>query len=553
VKRLISLLVLFVALTVNTTYAQVIPLQVTVTFVSGRNVFLDRGREAGIKIGMRVRLYPPGSSPLEGIVRSVSSSSTLVELPEGISLPDVGTRGEIEVSPLDGVVVPPTSPMAHDRKIPAHPPWKRKRGDLSPDKPLLAPAFGERPEDRPVEVSGRLYAQFLYTADRGDNRDNDSFLGRLGTSVKATNLFGQGGRTTFAGELNNSGADLFDDDDQATNDNIRLERLSYTLGEQEYSPYRFEVGRFYSTYLPELGLLDGAESVLLLPKGFKVGMGLGLYPEPFPLDVSGDDTSVHFFVDYQSKAKHKLSTTLAYQKTWNEGNPDRDLFLGRLNMKPTESLWVYASWKIDIYTASDSIKSKTLDLTEFWAQLRYAPDSVKGASVSLSHFAFPELNRRLFRDLPFDLVRDGKVDRVNLSAWYRPVKSIRLSSRFDVWKDQNNSGTGGELSADFTDPKGIGPALHTAVYFTDGSFNDGVGLRAQGRKGVGNGSGFVGYELFRYTNVGSIGAEEELTRHTLRGGLDWSLKKWNFSLGVDHVFGDGEKSYTVSLYAQHRF
>ncbi len=559
-KRLIAALLVVVCVASSARAQDSQLLHVSVTFASGRGVFVDQGRASGMAVGLRVRFFPPGSSPVEGVVRAVSTDSALVELPEGIPLPPVGTKGEVEVETPIGAIEEkqkPTTPKPTQRKreVPAHPPWTRQEGELTPDTPLLAPAFGQRPQDRPVEYKGRIYSQLLYTKDRGNNRDNDYVLGRLGIWIEAKNLFGQGGEMLFAGEVINQGADLLKDEDGTTNNNIRIDRLAYTIGEQKYSLYRLELGRFYSSKLPELGLIDGAEVMLKVKKGLQIGAGLGVYPDPFPLSVAGEDASLHMFMDYQSEAWHHLSAVIAYQKTWHEGTPDRDLLLGKINMRPTKTLWFYTSWKVDIYLAGDSIKSQGLDLTEFWAQLRYtARSNVLGAAVSISHYAWPELERREFRDLPAELVRNGKIDRLNLSGWLRASKRLRFASRFDLWEDQDTSGTGGEISADWTDPSGTGPSMHVAIFYTDGSFNDGTGFRIQARQGLGSANGFVGYELFRYSNVGSIGGDEdEFTRHTLRSGLDWSLNNWHYSLSADYIFGDGEQSYTVGLYTQYRF
>lgn len=49
--------------------------EVAVTAIAGRSVFLDAGREAGIQRGDIVYLYPLGGPVIEGIVRTVSTSS----------------------------------------------------------------------------------------------------------------------------------------------------------------------------------------------------------------------------------------------------------------------------------------------------------------------------------------------------------------------------------------------------------------------------------------------------------------------------------------------
>jgi hypothetical protein len=71
-------------------------LQVHVTSASGRFVYLDLGRDAGIAPGQIVRLFVPGAVEVQATVRSVSATSSRAELPPGVASPPVGSRGEIE-------------------------------------------------------------------------------------------------------------------------------------------------------------------------------------------------------------------------------------------------------------------------------------------------------------------------------------------------------------------------------------------------------------------------------------------------------------------------
>ena len=54
-----------------------------------------------------------------------------------------------------------------------------------------------------------------------------------------------------------------------------LDRLSYRMGGEQYSPYRLEIGRFTSFYLPEVGTVDGAEGALVLEDGLSIGGAVG--------------------------------------------------------------------------------------------------------------------------------------------------------------------------------------------------------------------------------------------------------------------------------------
>jgi len=121
----------------------------------------------------------------------------------------------------------------------------------------------------------------------------------------------------FAGEVERRTANIIGD--RSVDDRLRIDRLSYMLGGKEFSAYRFEGGRFYSIYLPEIGLIDGAEGVWHLPHGFRLGAGVGSYPRPFPSNDFAEDIGFHVFANYQSEQEHHLSALVAYQKTWHNG------------------------------------------------------------------------------------------------------------------------------------------------------------------------------------------------------------------------------------------
>ena len=72
-------------------------MQAHVTSASGRFVYLDVGRDAGVAPGQIVRLFVPGAVEVQATVRAVSATSSRAELPPGIASPPVGSRGEIEI------------------------------------------------------------------------------------------------------------------------------------------------------------------------------------------------------------------------------------------------------------------------------------------------------------------------------------------------------------------------------------------------------------------------------------------------------------------------
>ncbi|MCB9838718.1 MAG: hypothetical protein H6813_05215 [Phycisphaeraceae bacterium] len=521
----------------------------TVITVSGRSVFINVGRDAGVTPGALVTIDLAGGGRIESVVREVSATNSRVDIPDGVELPAVDDRGEILLTPSDEPVQ--ETPPSKQEEAPEHPPWMRKEEARTEDQPLLAPAFSTDPRDRPTEVHGRAYAQLRFTHDSGGGRNNDFFYTRAGTSFRVTNPFKRGGELQFSGDIDYRGADLLSSSESDAD--LRIDRLNYTIGGHEHSPYRLQLGRFYSKSVPEIGLIDGVEGALQLEGGWRLGTGVGFYPVPFPDRDTGEDYGVHVFADYESGKERWFSSTIAYQQTWHDGEQDRNLIIGRFNSRPTSKLWFTGLALIDLYGSGDTIKNEDFGLTELLLTARYTPTKATGVSATYVHTTWPELKRREFANLPAELIRDGVVDRVNTSGWVRLTDDFRLGARANAWSDQDGNGYGGEISADWTDVWGDTSALHGAIYFNDNRNNHGVGLRLRARDRIGGVDVSAGYNGFRYTTEGLVGGDETTTRHALVADVSWSDGPWSYTVSASHRFGQNENSYSLGLYLNYRF
>jgi len=522
--------------------------QVTVTSVGDHSVYLDRGRDAGLQPGTLVRLFAPGAGDLEVEVRSVSSTSARAELPPGVSFPPVGTRGEAQVT----VVAPPAkSAAAPPPAVPAHPPWSRREDPRAPDQPLLVPTYGQRPEDRPATLDGRLFASGQWTHDGGANRQSDYLLLRAGVRADATNYFGVAERVRFAGEFDDRRTMLTDAPDD-NDSNGRIDLASVAFGTEAWAPVGVEVGRMYSQYLPEIGLLDGAEVVLRMQGGYRMGGGIGSYPLPFPSRDTGEDVGAHLFFDYTADQRRSFAYTVGAQKTWHQGSADRDLLLLRSEWRPAAQVWLLGSAKVDLYGSGDTLKSGA-DLTELLLQARW-DGRAAGTGVVLSHFTWPELRRAEYQFLPADLITDGYVDRASWNGAWRPSNHLSLRLRADLWRDQDRDGTGYGLDTDWRGPFGDRSALSLSLFQSEGGFTTGPGARVLLRDRVGSVSWRVGYRWHRYELRDLVTGPETLTRQSaevglsmpigVSGDLDFSCERW---------FGDGENSTSLGFYMQWRF
>lgn len=524
-------------------------LQLTVTGGSDRSVYLDLGRDAGLQIGQVVQVFPPGAASIDVEIRSLSSTSARAELPPGVPLPPVGSRGEARVRVASGAGggQNPASPQ-----VPAHPPWARQEAARTPDQPLLVPTFRQRPEDRPMTLDGRAFLLEQWSRDNAGDRSSDYLLSRLGVRADATNVFGAAERIRFAGEVDDRRVSVADAADEV-DDNARLDLLSVAFGTEAWSPNGLEAGRFLSSYLPEIGLVDGLEYVRRYEGGLRVGGGIGAYPRPFPSQDTGDDVGVHGFVDWSRDARRSFAAAFGLQKTWHQGAPDRDLLLFRLEGRPTDRVSLYGNAKVDIYTGSDTVKGSGAELSEAFGSARWDGRDL-GTGLTLSHFTWPELKRAEYQNLPEELVRDGHVERVSWNGWWRPIDRLRLGLRGDFWQDQDHDGTSVTADGDLRDPIGAGTDLLLSVYRTDGGYSSGPGAYASLRGPVAGGSWRVGYRWHRYDVTGLVSGDETFTRQSAEVGLSLPVfARGDLDLSLEHWFGDQEDSWTLGLFLQWRF
>jgi hypothetical protein len=523
--------------------------QVTVTSVGDHSVYLDHGRDAGLQPGTLVRLFAPGAGDLEVEVRSVSSTSARAELPPGVSFPPVGTRGEAQVT----IVAAPstTSAPSPQPAVPAHPPWARREDPRAPNQPLLVPTYGQRPEDRPATLDGRLFASGQWTHDEGANRQSDYLLLRAGVRADATNHLGAAERVRFAGEFDDRRTMLQDAPDRSDT-NGRIDLLSVALGTEAWAPTGFEVGRMYSQYLPEIGLLDGVEVVQRLQGGMRLGGGIGSYPVPFPSRDTGEDIGAHLFFDYTADARRSFAGTVGAQKTWHKGSADRDLLLLRGEWRPAEQIWLLGSAKVDFYTGGDTLKSGA-DLTEVMLQARW-DGRATGTGVVLSHFTWPELKRAEYQFLPADLITDGYVDRASWNGAWRPSNRLSLRVRADLWRDQDREGTGYGLDTDWRGPFGDSSALSLSLFQSDGGFTTGPGVRVLLRDRIGALSWRLGYRWHRYELRDLVTGPETYTRQSAELGLSMPIShSGDLDLSLERWFGDSENTTSLGFYMQWRF
>ena len=346
-------------------------LDLKVHSVSGNYVYFEKGRSAGLRPGDLITLKPPGAGPVRAVIKEVSKNHSRALLLDKEVVLALGVPGMVNlpITRFGGKAKPTTggetdSTGGQDRKIPEHPPWEMKLDGSQDGLPLLAPIRGRTPSERAVKIHGRAWFNTNYSISKVGGT-NKFLLTDIGTDSTVENLFGSGGEIRFRGDLFTRKSYLEFANDRSDSE-FRLDRLSYRHGFAADSDLRWQVGRFLPEFTPEFGVLDGGSiDYKIGPGSSRLAFALGGRPDPVTIKAQSDDYQMSFFYDYNPTPDRSFELGAGYTKTWFEGAPDRDLFIGKAFYRPTDELSFHSSLWLDYYTGSDVVKDTGFEVTQF--------------------------------------------------------------------------------------------------------------------------------------------------------------------------------------------
>lgn len=511
---------------------------------------LDRGTDALIEPGDRARLHPVVGAVLEGRVVRVGERDCEVRLDQPLALVDIGMRAEVFVPDDRRPAERPAVPGAAAQ----HPEWARPPDEWAQGMPLLASVEGRKPEEREREFHGRLTTSLDLTRDQvaGDRR---YLYSRTGADLQADNPFGHGGRLQIDFEVNHR-ADSLPDAPDGSETRLRIDRLSWAVGGDRHDPRRWEFGRFLHHDIPEFGVVDGGE-FSWRPAGSgggtTLGTSLGFLPELDSDFGTGQDLQTAAFGNFAAE-DGIFRAGGGLQKTWHDGAADRDLVLARASWSPPAGFNAYASAWVDYYGAADAPKSSGPELTQFLSSVGWRAEGGDGLRLGFSRMRIPLTLRLLPTGGATNTLIRNQTDRIDLSGWKRLDAAVRLSARLSSWSDEDGSGGGGEVRADWRALLPGAGDFGVALFTNEGQFSTVSGVRADADWNVGAGSVRLGWETAQSDQDDFDGSQESLLQHSAEIAWDlYGASGWSFSTYAEQRFGDAQDSLTLGFYLQHRF
>ena len=541
----------------------------------GKAILIDRGLRDGLQKGDTLVLRPRQGGVLNARVSSVSSRSAAVTILGSRVIPPPGTRGEIQIpkSRFTGkagtgktdkktIQTPPPPAKVPDktdpgkaapetgepRKNPAKavPDWRNKDKDYRTGMPLLTGMRPRRPSEREMRVTGLAYLFADLTLDQAD-ADNSVF--RVGTDLTVENFLHYGD-LHFNGEINYATA--YDD---TQNMDLLVRGLSYVMGGNRFDKHRLEVGRFLQNGIPEFQYLDGVEWGYRFDNSSRVGASFGFMPEPDADFQSMTDSQIAVYYEWVNGLAEIMSLTAAYQKTFNKGTADRDLFLAKLRYSPKDAWNVNGTVWVDLYDGRDQTRQNALEVTEAWLSFNRLWEDGSGMDFTYRHSTFPEIVRKEWTPPfpPTEIVL-SKYDRLTWRGWSVYRDGGRLHARMTGWVDQEGGGWSVDTGREWRD--WFQTASRTDISFYGGSAATVNTMGGRIHYSVPSASGTWNwyYDLSLRHNKDIADDRDEWLQHRLRASHDFKIfGDWESHIYTEARLWDTEFSWSVGIFLQRSF
>lgn len=562
-RLLLAIVLVFNLLEPEHLYAQdsepeKVRVELFVTASTDRAAFVGKGSLSGLGIGDRVTFFPASGPLIDGVVRVVTTNHARIELLIDTSPLEIGTRGEAwveEIEPEPEIDEEAPQVAQEDRAqdaakvIPERDvnPWRSPPEDWDANMPLLSSPASSSLETREASIRGRVWLRSLWNQTQLDGKRESSYL-RTGTSWTMTNPFSKGGELQFDGEVYGRYTDTPNSSSQHQ-EQLRLSQFSYRLGGDRGSSRTWLMGRFYSQAMPEFGSLDGIEFTQSLDEENSVGASVGHMPRINGEFDAEQDYQAAVFHRHRSTSSLPLDWRVGYQRTWHEGERDRDLFVLDSNLRSANHNFVSASAWVDYYESSETAKDGSIELSNlFLAAGRSTPEG-KGARVHYSEFRFPLVLRQGFDPEEERPIFGDHNMRAGLDLWTVQESGTRWRGRLDHWSDnqqESSEGYSGDVRCDLPKVLPMASDLGITVFVSQGQFSDNSGLRLS-TVGFDRGNQWnLSWELLLIKEHTVESPTPSQVQNQLYASYDTRIFE-DFTLAIDAATGWGDQGESLSL------
>ena len=527
---------------------------ITVTSISGSNVFIDAGRESGLQVGDPVEFQRDNGRRVSVIVDSVSRRNARCLSNQNDPSIAVGDKGKATIRvasdpPAELVPLPKNNSGIVEASHPSAQ-WTLPPEQWNSSQPLLAPSRSLRSDEREPHFHGYVFGQYLNTWN-WQFVDNQYSLGRLGTDFWIDNPFKQGGGFHFRGDMDWRGTNIFDG--QNSFDTLgRIDLMSYYLGDTEREPFRFEIGRFLPNRYPEFGFLDGVEYSGQLNSRNRVGLSLGALPEPFATLPSGEDLQAAVFYEFCSGSEERVFFGMGYQKTWHDGIPDRDLIVTKAQLRPNDRFRASATLWTDYYADADSLKPGGFELTEALFNQQFQLTPRMGVGSYYTQIKWPELLRREIDPIfNLQIIRNRRRNYGG-HTWFDVSPRVRLNGRIDLWENEDSFG-GTTWETEMVVRRVLDAPLDLSFAFltTDGIYSSGPGGRVSLSHYFSRGTATVTYTVGDYRLTEE---SDKIIHQAIMTSLDfYNANGRSVSVYGDYRFGEVQDAASLGIILRQRF
>ena len=523
----------------------------------GAFVVVDHGKQSGLWMGDPVVFAKPDGGSIRGEVILLDEESGVVELLDSNARLSIGTQGQVEIPggranrPSDEVGEGgrlEEKPETEEPKTEPYRRWTNRDEEWKPGMPLLSGLKPVHPEEREMQVTGRIFVIADLAFQSADDDWKNSYF-RGGADLTYENPFGKGGGLNLFAEL-----DYLTKSDNHTEFDFLLQRASYSRGGTRFADTRWEAGRFLQYGMPEFGVLDGFEWDRRRDNGDRFGASIGFMPELDEDFDTGADFQVAGFYEWVVDEAEQLTLGGGFQATWHHGDQDRDLLVAKADYVPPEGWDFHGTLWVDFYTSKDDEKNSWIELTMAYLTTGRRWPSGNGLDVTFRHQRFPETLRDEFFPGTIELLANSRYERLSINGWRYLSSDKRLHGEIGGWDDNDDSGGDGFIGLEVNEFLMARDRFDLVGFATVGQYETDVGGRFTYGRTEPTGGWQIFYEIANHQQHDFSSNIDDILQQRFRVSRDffWS-SGWSLTLHAGGNDWEDDWSASVGFYLQKTF